>query len=197
MIQGGKKMKPADGEEIEGARVKLPLTPEMRASLRAGDRLLLSGSMFTARDQAHRRMVTALEAGGPPPIDLRDQVIYYAGPSPAPAGKPAGSVGPTTSARMDSYAPRLAAEGVAAFIGKGPRSREVRLALRKHGCLYLVAIGGAAALLGSRIRTIHVVAYDDLGPEAIWELEVDDFPVVVAYDLSGGDIFSHLSTISD
>jgi fumarate hydratase subunit beta len=192
MSRRGEKMRSAEEAWTEGTRLMLPLAWEMRARLRAGDRLLLSGSMFTARDQAHRRLVAALEAGETLPVVLRDQVIYYAGPSPAPAGKPAGSVGPTTSARMDPYTPRLAAEGVAAFIGKGPRSGEVRLALKENACLYLVAVGGAAALLGSRIRTTRVAAYADLGPEAIWELEVEDFPVVVAYDLSGGDIFSHL-----
>ncbi|MEW6553500.1 MAG: FumA C-terminus/TtdB family hydratase beta subunit [Actinomycetota bacterium] len=187
-------MTAAEGREIAGTRLTLPMAPQTRGGLRAGDHLLLSGGMLTARDQAHRRLAAALEAGGPLPVDLRDQVVYYAGPSPAAQGKPAGPVGPTTSARMDPYTPRLAAAGVAAFIGKGPRSREVRNVLRERGCLYLVAVGGAAALLGSRVRSMRTVAYADLGPEAIWELEVEDFPVVVAYDLAGGDIFSHLET---
>jgi fumarate hydratase subunit beta len=188
----GKKINPANGGEAEEIQIKLPLTREMRGGLRAGDLLLLSGRMLTARDQAHRRLVEALEKGEPLPVRLQGETIYYAGPSPAPAGKPAGSVGPTTSSRMDPYTPRLAAEGVAAFIGKGPRSPQVRRALLEHGSLYLVGVGGAAALLGSRVCAIKAIAYDDLGPEAIYELEVDDFPVVVAYDLAGGDVFSHL-----
>jgi len=190
----GKKKRPEGGGETEGSRVNLPLTREIRDGLRAGDRLLLSGTLITARDQAHRRLVEALEKGEPLPVELRDASVYYAGPSPAPRGKPAGSVGPTTASRMDPYTPRLAAEGVAAFIGKGPRSPEVRRALREHGSLYLVGVGGAAALLGSRVRAIRAVAYQELGPEAIYELEVEDFPVVVGYDLSGGDVFSHLGS---
>lgn len=188
----GKRMKPADSGEAEEIRLALPLTREMRGRLRAGDRLLLTGRMLTARDQAHRRLAEALAKGEAPPVDLREEVVYYAGPSPPPAGKPAGSVGPTTAARMDPYTPRLAAEGVAAFIGKGPRSPQVRRALLDNGSLYLAGVGGAAALLGSRVRAIRAVAYEDLGPEAVYELEVEDFPVVVAYDLAGGDIFTHL-----
>jgi fumarate hydratase subunit beta len=191
----GKKTRPTDGGEAEEIRIRLPLMREMREGLRAGDRLLLSGRMLTARDQAHCRIVEALEKGEPLPMDLQDETVYYAGPSPAPAGKLAGSVGPTTSSRMDPYTPRLAAEGVAAFIGKGPRSAEVYHALRENGCLYLVGVGGAAALLGSRVRAIKAIAYEDLGPEAVYELEVDDFPVVVAYDLAGGDVFSHLGMV--
>lgn len=182
-----------EGEQ-EARRVELPLSLAARRGLRAGDRLLLTGRLITARDQAHRRLIAALERGEPLPVGLQDETIYYAGPSPAPAGKPSGSVGPTTAARMDPYTPRLAAEGVAAFIGKGPRSREVRGALREHGAVYLVGIGGAAALLGSRVRAIKPVAYSDLGPEAMYELEVEDFPVVVAYDLYGGSVFSHLES---
>ncbi len=178
-----------EGGEI---RVELPLAREARDALRAGDRLMLTGRLFTARDQAHRRLVECLERGEPLPIGLRGEVIYYAGPSPAPPGKPAGSVGPTTSARMDPYAERLAAEGVAACIGKGPRSPRVCAALREHGCLYLVGVGGAAALLGSRVTAAKVAAYADLGPEAVFELQVEDLPVVVACDLAGGDVFSHL-----
>ncbi|RJP32241.1 MAG: TRZ/ATZ family protein [Actinobacteria bacterium] len=180
------------GGEQEEKRVRLPLTMDARKGLKAGDRLLLSGRLITARDQAHRRLLDALEKGEPLPVELRDETIYYAGPSPAPAGKPAGSVGPTTAARMDPYTAHLAAEGVAAFIGKGPRSPGVRRALREHGSIYLVGVGGAAALLGSKVRAIRVAAYEELGPEAVYELEVEDFPVVVAYDLAGGDVFSHL-----
>ncbi|MDI7253271.1 MAG: FumA C-terminus/TtdB family hydratase beta subunit, partial [Actinomycetota bacterium] len=147
--------------------------------------------LITARDQAHRRLVETLERGERPPVDLKGEIIYYAGPSPAPPGKAAGSVGPTTASRMDPYTPRLAAEGIAACIGKGPRSPETRRALVENGVLYLVGIGGAAALLGSRVRAVRLLAYEDLGPEAVYELEVEDFPVLVAYDLRGGDVFAH------
>ncbi len=188
----GKKRRLDNGGEPEARRVSLPLAPDIREELRAGDLILLSGRMITARDQAHRRMVRALERGEPLPVELRGETIYYAGPSPAPEGKTAGSVGPTTAARMDPYTPRLAAEGVAVFIGKGPRSPETRRALREYGALYLAGVGGAAALLGSRVRSIRLAAYEDLGPEAVYEMEVEEFPVVVACDLSGGDVFSHL-----
>jgi fumarate hydratase subunit beta len=185
------------GREEDARSLRLPLDEKTRDELKAGDRLLLSGRLITARDQAHRMLVDALESGDPIPVVLRDMTIYYAGPSPAPEGKPAGSIGPTTASRMDSYTPRLAAEGVAAFIGKGPRSPEVRRALRENGSLYLVAVGGAGALLGSRVRAVEMVAYGELGPEAIYELEVEDLPVIVGYDLRGGDVFSHLDVISD
>lgn len=187
-----KKTDPTESGGRREIRAELPLTREARIALKAGDLLLLTGRLLTARDQAHRRLVEALEKGEAPPVGLRDEVIYYAGPSPAPPGKPAGSVGPTTSSRMDPYAERLAAEGVAAFLGKGPRSPGVCEALRKHGCLYLVGVGGAAALLGSKVRSMREIAYADLGPEAVFELQVEDFPVIVACDLAGGDLFTHL-----
>jgi len=184
-----------DGGEGGEIRVATPLSPEFRERASAGDRLLITGRLITARDQAHRRLVEALEKGERPPVELGGEIIYYAGPSPAPPGKAAGSVGPTTSSRMDPYTPRLAAEGIAACIGKGPRSPEVKRALAEHGVLYLVGIGGAAALLGSRVRALRLLAYEDLGPEAIYELEVEDFPVLVAYDLKGGDVFAHLARL--
>ncbi|MDI6873138.1 FumA C-terminus/TtdB family hydratase beta subunit [Candidatus Solincola sp.] len=183
----------ADGREGGGIRVTTPLTREFRERVSAGDRLLVTGRLITARDQAHRRLVETLERGERPPVDLKGEIIYYAGPSPAPPGKAAGSVGPTTASRMDPYTPRLAAEGIAACIGKGPRSPETRRALVENGVLYLVGIGGAAALLGSRVRAVRLLAYEDLGPEAVYELEVEDFPVLVAYDLRGGDVFAHLA----
>lgn len=176
----------------EEIRITTPLTRERREELAAGDLLLITGRLLTARDQAHRRLVEALERGEELPVRVEGEIIYYAGPSPEPAGKPSGSVGPTTASRMDPYTPRLAAAGMAACIGKGPRSREAREALREHGVLYLAGVGGAAALLGSRVRSLRLLAYEELGPEAIYELEVEDFPVVVAYDLAGGNIFSHL-----
>jgi len=173
-------------------RITLPLPPERRRELRAGDRLLLSGRLLTARDQAHRRMAEALRGGEGLPVDLEGQVLFYAGPTPAPPGREAGSVGPTTSARMDPYTPLLLEQGIAAVIGKGPRSEEVRRALREHEALYLLAVGGVAALLGSKVRYMRVVAYPELGAEAVHELEVEGFPVMVACDLWGGYIFSHL-----
>lgn len=173
-------------------KVTLPLSRELREELRAGDMLLLSGRIITARDQAHSRLVESIERGESPPMSLEGETVYYAGPSPAPTGRPVGSVGPTTSSRMDPYTPSLAEQGVAAFIGKGPRSPQVAEALRREGALYLVAVGGAAALLGSKVRSMRVIAFPELGPEAVYELEVEDFPVMVALDTRGGDVFSHL-----
>ncbi len=180
----------------EERRIFLPLSGEMRGELEAGDRLLLTGEILTARDRAHCLMVQALEAGDPLPVRLQGAVIYYTGPSPAPAGVAAGSMGPTTSARMDPFTPVLAAAGVAAFIGKGPRAREILRALREHGSLYLVAVGGAGALLGSKVKYMEPVAYTELGPEAVYRIEVEDLPVMVASDLRGGDVFSHLQDSS-
>jgi fumarate hydratase subunit beta len=179
-------------QDMEEKRITLPITREVREELKAGDMLLLSGRMITARDQAHRRLVEALRKGESPAVPLQGETIFYAGPSPAPEGRQAGSVGPTTASRMDPYTPILVDQGVAAFIGKGPRSPEVCRIMREKGAIYLVAVGGAAALLGSRVRSIKAIAYTELGPEAVYELEVEDFPVIVAYDLEGGDVFSHL-----
>jgi fumarate hydratase subunit beta len=172
--------------------ITLPLTLEMRKELRAGDRLLLTGSLLTARDQAHRRLTEVLQRGEELPIDLEGRILFYAGPSPAPPGRVVGSVGPTTASRMDPYTPCLAEQGVAAFIGKGPRSSEVLSVLREQGALYLLAVGGIAALLGSRVSSMRVLAYPELGAEAVYELEVVRFPVIVAGDLLGGYVFSHL-----
>jgi fumarate hydratase subunit beta len=176
-------------------RIKLPLGRETRRELKAGDILLLEGRLLTARDEAHRKLMENLSRGEKPPVELAGAVIFYAGPTPVPPGRESGSIGPTTSSRMDPFTPQLAKQGVAAFIGKGPRSPGVCAALRENHALYLVAIGGGAALLGSRVRSTRVVAYEDLGPEAIYELEVKDFPVIVACDLQGGDIFSHLEAL--
>ncbi len=177
-------------EKERTARIDLPRGLEELRSLEAGTPLLITGTVFTARDQAHLRMVRALEEGGGLPFELRDCVIYYAGPTPAPPGKPAGSLGPTTSSRMDPFTPALLKRGVAAVIGKGPRSLEVRRSFLQCGAVYLVAVGGAAALLGSRVRSMEMVAYPDLGAEAVYRLFIEDFPVVMAYDLRGGDIYA-------
>ncbi len=173
----------------EARQIKLPLDAKTVAQLRAGDALRLSGAVYTARDAAHQRLVSALEAGQQLPIELDDAVIYYCGPTPAPPGRPIGAAGPTTSSRMDTFAPRLYAAGVRATIGKGQRALQVRQACRKYGCLYLVATGGAGALLSLFITDAQMVAYSDLGPEAIRKLTVAEFPVLVGYDAQGGSIF--------
>ena len=170
-------------------QIELPLSDEAIAALRAGDAISLTGLVYTARDGAHQRLVATLESGEELPFELAGAVIYYCGPTPPPPGRPLGAAGPTTSARMDAFAPQLYAAGVQATIGKGPRAPEVREACRKYGCLYLVATGGAGALLSSFVTSAEVVAYADLGPEAIRKLTVAGLPVHVAYDVHGGSIF--------
>ena len=169
--------------------LRLPLSPELVRELRSGDRLFISGTIYTARDAAHQRLVAALDSGDELPFDLHEAVIYYCGPTPAPPGRPVGSAGPTTSARMDPFAPRLYEAGVRATIGKGPRSLEVREACRRYRCLYVVATGGAGALLSTHIEQAEVIAYPDLGPEAVYRFQVEDFPTVVGYDIYGATIF--------
>jgi len=170
-------------------RVTLPLTDEAAGGLRAGDNVLLSGIMYTARDAAHKRMVEALAQGKPLPFDIRGQTIYFMGPSPARPGQPIGAAGPTTSGRMDSYSPRLIACGLKGMIGKGMRSPEVREAIKKHQAVYFAAIGGAGALISKSIKKAEVVAYEELGAEAVRRLEVEDFPVTVVNDVRGGDLY--------
>lgn len=166
-----------------------PLTDEDVACLRAGDRVLLRGVVYTARDAAHRRMIECLERGEPLPIPIDGQVIYYVGPSPAPPGRVIGSAGPTTSYRMDPYTERLLALGLKATIGKGQRSVQVVEAMKRHRAVYLAAIGGAAALIASSIKECKVLAYEDLGPEAVRRLVVEDFPAIVANDIYGGNVY--------
>ncbi len=170
-------------------KVMLPLTEETLASLKAGDNILLTGAMYVARDAAHKRMVEALEQGKPLPFDVKGQVIYFMGPSPARPGQPIGSAGPTTSGRMDSYSPRLIAEGLKGMIGKGMRSQEVKDAMKKYKAVYLAAIGGAGALISKSIKKSEVIAYEELGAEAIRRLEVEDFPATVVNDIYGGDLY--------
>jgi fumarate hydratase subunit beta len=170
-------------------KVRLPLTEEAIRELRAGDEVLLSGVLYVARDAAHRRMVGALEQGKPLPFDVRGQTVYYMGPSPARPGQPIGSAGPTTSSRMDSYAPRLIAEGLKGMIGKGVRSQAVKDAMKKHKAVYLAAIGGTGALISKSVTKSEIIAYEDLGPEAILHLEVKDFPATVINDIYGGDLY--------
>lgn len=170
-------------------RVLLPLSDDLLKGLRAGDERLLTGMMYVGRDAAHKRMIEALQAGKPLPVDLKGQVIYFMGPTPAKPGKAIGSAGPTSSYRMDTYSPRLIAEGLKGMIGKGMRSKEVKEAMKKYHAVYLGAIGGAGALISSCIRKVEVVAYDDLGTEALRRIEVEDFPVTVVNDMYGGDLY--------
>ena len=170
-------------------RLTTPLAPRDVAALRAGDRVLLSGTIYTARDAAHARLVALLEKGAPPPFPLEGQVIYYVGPTPARPGQPIGSAGPTTSGRMDPYTPALLAAGLRGMIGKGSRSAEVREEMARCGAVYFAATGGAGALLAQRVRSAEVVAWEDLGPEAVRRLVVEDFPLVVIDDVRGNDLY--------
>jgi fumarate hydratase subunit beta len=170
-------------------KIKLPLTDEILKDLKAGDNLLLSGVIYVARDAAHKRMIEALDQGKLLPFDIKGATVYYMGPSPARPGRVIGSAGPTTSGRMDAYAPRLMAEGLKGMIGKGMRSREVKEAMKKYKAVYLGAIGGAGALFARCIRKVEVIAYEDLGPEALRRIEVQDFPVTVINDIYGGDLY--------
>lgn len=176
-------------EENEVIRLATPLTREKAQSLRIGDRVLLSGTVYAARDAAHKRLVETLERGETLPVDLENQIIYYVGPSPAKPGQVIGAAGPTTSGRMDRYAPRLLEQGLTGMIGKGNRSQAVFDAMKEHGAVYFAALGGAGALLSRCIREYTVLAYPELGPEALAVLRVEDFPVIVVGDSEGGDFY--------
>ena len=169
--------------------ITTPLNDETIASLKAGDQVLLTGVVYTARDAAHKRLIALIKEGKDLPIDLRGQVIYYVGPAPAKPGDPIGSAGPTTSMRMDPYAPTLMEHGMKGMIGKGMRSKEVRDAMVRHRAVYFAAVGGAAALVAKRIKSAEVVAYEDLGPEAIRKLYVEDLPLFVIDDIYGDDLY--------
>jgi len=169
--------------------IEAPLDKSTIANLRAGDSVLISGVVFTARDAAHRRMVDALARGERLPVDWRDQVVYYVGPCPARPGEVIGSAGPTTSGRVDAYTPQLLGLGLKGMIGKGERSPEVVAAMVKRGAVYFAAIGGLGALIADRIRKADVVAYPDLGPEAIYRLELQDLPAVGAIDACGNNLY--------
>lgn len=169
-------------------RIQLPLTDGVIEELRAGDYVYLTGSVYTARDAAHKRMVEALAKGEPLPIDIRGAVIYYVGPTPARPGEIIGSAGPTTAERMDPFTPQLLDAGLKGAIGKGGRTPPVAEAFRLHRAVYFLAVGGAGALLSKQIRSVEVVAYEDLGTEAIRRMEIEDFPVVVCNDVHGGDL---------
>ena len=169
--------------------VTAPMTREQARTLRAGDNCLLSGVIYTARDAAHKRLCELIEQGKELPIDLRDSVIYFVGPTPAKPGEVIGSAGPTTSYRMDAYSPALFALGQTGMIGKGKRSDEVISAMKTHGAVYFGAIGGCGALLGKCVKKRELVSYEDLGAEAICRLEVEDFPVVVIIDPQGNNLY--------
>lgn len=166
-----------------------PLSDEDVTQLKAGERVLITGTIYTGRDAAHKRLVDLLAEGKDLPFNLEGQIIYFVGPTPTRPGKPIGSAGPTTSYRMDAYSPALVERGLKGMIGKGSRSQEVVDAMVKHKAVYLAAVGGAAALISRRIESSEVIAYEDLGPEAIRRLEVKDFPAIVVNDCEGNDLY--------
>ena len=170
-------------------KITTPLTDEVIEDLRIGDKVLITGWIYTARDAAHKRMVEAIQRGEKPPIDLEGQIIYYVGPTPPKPGQVIGSAGPTTAIRMDKYVEPLLKLGLKGMIGKGYRSPKVRELLKQYKAVYFAAVGGVATLLQKHIKKSELVAYEDLGTEAIRRLYVEDFPVVVANDIYGGDLF--------
>lgn len=170
-------------------KITTPLTYEQVKDLKAGDQVAISGVIYTARDAAHKLLVEALNRGEELPVDFKGQVVYYAGPTPAKPGKVIGSCGPTTSGRMDSYSPTIMEQGLRGMIGKGPRSKEVIESMKKNGVVYFAAIGGAAALIADSVKKAEVVAFEDLGPEAIRRLEVEDYPCIVAIDSEGNNLY--------
>ena len=169
--------------------ITAPINKETARSLHAGDYVYITGTMYTARDAAHKRMYEILQKGGELPVDWKDQVIYYMGPSPAREGRPIGSAGPTTASRMDKYAPQLLDLGLGAMVGKGKRNQAVIDAIVRNGSVYFAAVGGAGALLSKCITSAEVVAYDDLGTEAIRKLTVENFPAIVVIDSEGNNLY--------
>jgi len=178
-----------DGRISMEKYISVPLTNEAAADLRAGDYVYLTGTIYTARDAAHKRMYEALKRGEELPVKMENNVIYYMGPSPARPGRPIGSAGPTTSSRMDKYAPSLLDLGLKGMIGKGKRNQAVKDAIVRNGAVYFAAVGGAGALLSRSIVSSEVIAYDDLGTEAIRRLEVKNFPVIVVIDAEGNNMY--------
>jgi len=170
-------------------KLQPPLTDPVVRSLKAGDEVLVSGVIYTARDMAHKRLCQLIDSGGKLPFELEGAIIYYVGPTPARPGKVIGAAGPTTSSRMDPFSPALIANGLKAMLGKGYRGEKVREALKKYGAVHLSAIGGAGALLSKHIVAAQIIAYDDLGAEAIRKLQVVDFPAIVAYDSYGNSVY--------
>ncbi len=178
-------------ENVRSAERKifLPITREQVRTIKSGEQVLLSGVIYTARDAAHKRLCELVEKGEPLPFDIKDATIYYVGPTPAKPGQVIGSAGPTTSYRMDAYSPTLIREGETGMIGKGKRSSEVIEAMKKYGAVYFAAIGGAGALLSSCIKSAEVIAYEDLGAEALRRLVVEDLPVVAVIDSEGNNLY--------
>ena len=174
---------------MEKRVVHVPLSKEDARTLKTGDYVYLEGTIYSARDAAHKRMSEALDRGEELPFDIKGNVIYYMGPSPAREGRPIGSAGPTTAGRMDPYTPRLLDMGMGGMIGKGKRTQDVHDAVVRNEAVYFAAVGGAGALLSQRIKKSEVIAYDDLGPEAIRKMEIEDFPVVVVMDVEGNDLY--------
>lgn len=173
----------------ETRKLQSPLTEADVRSFEAGEQVLITGTVYTARDMAHKRLCESLDAGGELPFELEGAIIYFVGPTPARPGRVTGAAGPTTSSRMDSFSPKLIARGLRAMIGKGYRGSEVIAALKEYGAVHLATIGGAGALLSKHIVGAEVIAYDDLGTEAIRKLDVVDFPAVVAYDSHGNSVY--------
>ncbi|WP_019153744.1 Fe-S-containing hydro-lyase [Robertmurraya massiliosenegalensis] len=170
-------------------KLTTPLTREAVKDFKAGDMVSITGTIYTARDAAHKLIVEALARGEELPMELKDQIVYYAGPTPAKPGRVIGSCGPTTSGRMDAYSPKLIEQGLTGMIGKGPRSPEVVEAMKGHGAVYFAAIGGAAALIADSVKSAEVIAFPELGPEAIRRLEVVDYPCIVAIDSEGNNLY--------
>ncbi|MFC2011391.1 Fe-S-containing hydro-lyase [Chloroflexota bacterium] len=170
-------------------KVTLPLTDETLKELKTGDQVFITGVMYVARDAAHKKLVIALDQGKPLPFDIKGQTLYYMGPAPAKPGQLIGSAGPTTSGRMDAYSPRLIAEGLKGMVGKGIRSQTVKDAMKEYQAVYLAATGGTGALISKSIKKSQVIAYEELGVEAIRRLEVENFPATVINDIYGGDLY--------
>jgi len=170
-------------------KVTTPLNEEVISKWRSGDKILISGIIYTGRDAAHKRLVELIDKGESLPFDVKGQIIYFVGPTPARPGRAVGSAGPTTSYRMDAYSPRLIEKGLKGMIGKGSRSKEVIEAMMKHKCVYMTAVGGAGALISRCIKSSKIIAYEDLGPEAIRKMEVEDLPVIVVNDTLGNDLY--------
>jgi len=173
-------------------KIQPPLSEAIARSLKAGDEVVITGTIYGARDMAHKRICEAIDAGTELPFPLEGAIIYFVGPTPARPGRVIGAAGPTTSSRMDAFSPKLIAKGLRAMIGKGYRSDEVREALKRHGAVHLSALGGAGALLAQRIAAAEIIAYEDLGTEAIRKLEVVDFPAIVAYDANGNSVYEFM-----
>lgn len=174
---------------MSAKHIATPFTDEVVQSLKAGDRVLISGYVYAARDAAHKRMTELIEKGGPLPFDVKGQVIYYVGPTPAKPGQVIGSAGPTTSGRMDKYAPKLLELGLKGMIGKGYRNQEVKDSIVKNRAVYFASVGGSGALLAKTVKSQEIVAYEDLGPEAIRKLYVENFPAIVINDCFGNDLY--------